>query len=85
MNIFTKNAQANIEKTGNVWGVTQEYLFNFTVRMPFNLCAKLQMRSNKNLMGRFGGGWRYSLGILIGGSTVILNCLVFTIRIERFK
>lgn len=31
-------------------------------------------------MGRFGGGWQYKLGIQWGGSTVIVDLLVGTIR-----
>lgn len=37
-------------------------------------------RSRKNAMGRFGGGWMWSLGIQIGGTTAIVNCLVFSLR-----
>jgi hypothetical protein len=42
-------------------------------------------RSSKNLWGRFGGGWNWKLGVDIGGSSVILNLLVSTLRIERVK
>lgn len=31
---------------------------------------------------RFGGGWKYKLGIDMGGSTVILNLLYGMIRIS---
>lgn len=31
---------------------------------------------------RFGGGWKYKLGIDIGGRTVILNLIWGMIRIE---
>ena len=30
--------------------------------------------------GRFGGGWNWCIGVEVGGSTVILNCLVFYLR-----
>lgn len=33
------------------------------------------------LLGRFGGGWTWKLGIEAGGSTVILNLLFGTVRI----
>ncbi len=37
-----------------------------------------------NSMGaRFGGGWRYKLGIDIGGSTVIINLVFGMIRISK--
>jgi hypothetical protein len=45
-------------------------------------------RSSKNLWGRFGGGWQWSLGFEAGrwtrdyGFTVILNLLVASLRIH---
>lgn len=37
------------------------------------------------LMGRFGGGWQWKLGFQAsrGFRTVIVNLLVFSVRIER--
>jgi len=32
-------------------------------------------------LGRFGGGWDYKLGIMIGGNTIIIDVLVGSIRI----
>lgn len=40
-------------------------------------------RSKDNLWGRFGGGWNWKLGIDVGGTTVIVNLLVATLRIQR--
>lgn len=34
-------------------------------------------------MGRFGGGWDYKLGVMIGSRSFILDILLGTIRIER--
>lgn len=31
---------------------------------------------------RFGGGWKYALGIEIGGSSIIINLLFGMIRID---
>ena len=42
-------------------------------------------RSKKNLMGRFGGGWIWCVGIQVGSSTVIINLLVCSLRIEIDK
>jgi hypothetical protein len=42
-------------------------------------------RSKDNLWGRFGGGWNWKFGFDIGGTTVILNLLVSTLRISRAK
>lgn len=42
-------------------------------------------RSKKNLWGRFGGGWNWNLGFEAGGSTVILNLLICSLRINKVK
>lgn len=34
------------------------------------------------MMERFGGGWRWKLGIMYGGRTVIIDVLIGSIRIE---
>jgi len=34
------------------------------------------------LLGRFGGGWNWCLGLEAGGRTLIINLLVFSIRVE---
>lgn len=44
-----------------------------------------ERRSKEGFMGRFGGGWQYKLGIDIGGSTVILNLLIASLRIGRIR
>ena len=36
-------------------------------------------------MGRFGGGWNYSLGIEIGGSSVMINLLFGFISISWYR
>lgn len=33
---------------------------------------------------RFGGGWRYKLGVDVGGSTVIVNLIFGMVRIRVF-
>jgi len=43
----------------------------------------IQWRDPQNPLGRFGGGWQYEAGIQIGGSTVIVNLGVFSVRIDR--
>lgn len=83
MTIFSKEAEKNIAATGNVWGINTKYVFNFKIKTPFNLDIYFKMRRGDSRMGRFGGGWQYKLGVDFGGSTVILNCLVFSIRIQR--
>ncbi len=42
-----------------------------------------QRRTADESMGRFGGGWQWKVGVQVGGSgTLIVNCLVFSLRIE---
>ena len=40
-------------------------------------------RSKDNLWGRFGGGWNWILGVQVGSTTVIANCLVFSLSWRR--
>lgn len=44
---------------------------------------RFEMRSKNNLMGRFGGGWNWKLGVQIGGSTIIISLLVAELIISR--
>lgn len=37
------------------------------------------------LWNRFGGGWRYELGIQIGGNSVILNLWMTSVRFDWTK
>ena len=59
--IFTPQALENIQKTGNVWGQTTEYDFNFTVRV-WRRDFRFQQKSSKSFMGRHGGGWDVKFG-----------------------
>lgn len=40
-------------------------------------------RSPKCLWGRFGGGWNWELGFQCSSSTLIINLLTFSIRIDK--
>ena len=40
------------------------------------------MRRTNSLLGRFGGCWNWALGFQAGASTLIINCLVFSVRFE---
>ena len=42
-----------------------------------------QHRSKDNLMGRFGGGWNWEVGVQVGRSTVIVNLLVASLRFSK--
>lgn len=81
MSVFTGSALENIKSTGNVWGLSQEYHFNFLINLPFKRYVKFQMRKKPFIMGRFGGGWNFVLGVQVGSSSVILNLGVMMVRI----
>ncbi len=46
------------------------------------LKVHIELRTSKNLWGRFGGGWNWKLGFQASRSTIILSLLVFTIRLN---
>ena len=46
------------------------------------LKIKYELRSSDPPWGRFGGGWNWAAGFQVGSKTVILNCLIFTLRFE---
>jgi len=72
-----------IERTGNIWGVSPEYRFRFSIEAPFKRTISFEWKKSSSLMGRFGGGWNWKLGVQSGGSTVIFNFLVFSITIRK--
>lgn len=46
-------------------------------------CSNPALRAPLNGNGaRFGGGWRYKLGVSIGGSTILVDLLFGMLRIE---
>lgn len=49
------------------------------------LKVKFEWRSKKNLWGRFGGGWNWKIGVQIGGSSLILDILTFSLRFSLEK
>ncbi|WP_297775383.1 hypothetical protein [Mycobacterium sp.] len=44
---------------------------------------RISHRPPDSPMGRFGGGWQWEVGVQVGPRSVIVNCLVFTIRYDR--
>lgn len=44
----------------------------------FSVC----MKRNDGIMGRFGGGWNWKLGIQAGGRTVLISLLIMEISIS---
>ena len=58
------------------------------IRRRFNVGAlriSFTWKSSKCLMGRFGGGWQWALGFRASKSTLLLNCLVFSLMISKTK
>lgn len=44
--------------------------------------VEFHRRSRKNLWGRFGGCWNWELGFQASSTTLIVNCLIFSLRFE---
>jgi hypothetical protein len=49
----------------------------FGFRFVFN------WRSKNNLWGRFGGGWNWKFGFQAGGSSIIFDLLICSLRITK--
>lgn len=47
------------------------------------LIISFRWQSSKSLWGRFGGGWQWALGFEASKSTLLLNCLIFSLMIWR--
>lgn len=47
--------------------------------------VQLHCRPTDSVWGRFGGGWNWEIGVQVGGSTVLVNLLVCSLRIDRAK
>jgi len=45
----------------------------------------LRIRSKNSIMGRFGGGWNWKLGLQAGERTLIISLLVLDVRIDITK
>ncbi len=57
----------------------------YVVNKSFNfgrLAVCFSWRSRRSSMGRFGGGWNWNVGFQIGGTTLIVNMLVCSLRIS---
>jgi hypothetical protein len=50
-----------------------------------DLKIRIYWRNPDGLMGRFGGGWNWKLGLQWSSSSVIINCLVFSITLYAKK
>jgi hypothetical protein len=48
-----------------------------------SLSIKFEMRDKNGIMGRFGGGWNWKLGIQASGSTAIFSLLVAELIISK--
>lgn len=45
--------------------------------------VRADKRSKHAHWGRFGGGWQWKFGVMVGGRTTIISLLVFDVRITR--
>lgn len=43
------------------------------------LSVRVSWRSSESIMGRFGGGWNWKLGLQAGGRSLIVSLLVLEI------
>ena len=44
------------------------------------LKVRFEWKASRKYLGRFGGGWNWSLGFKAGGSTLILFLLIASLR-----
>lgn len=61
---------------GNAGGLVDRDLFRLS-----RLRVRWFRRDKKTRMGRFGGGWQWSVGVQVGRRTAIVNLLVGYLRI----
>ena len=61
-----------------------DYIINKTWKLG-RFKTHLTWRDDKSIMRRFGGGWRYSLGIQVGGSSILINLLILSISFSWYK
>ena len=47
----------------------------------WRLHVRLSWRDASGLMGRFGGGWNYKLGVQVGVTTVIVSLILFSVSL----
>lgn len=67
----------------NDWiGGIVHYDFQKTINIG-NRKITFEKRNKNNLWGRFGGGWNIVFGFQKGGSTLIINLFVMSIRIDK--
>jgi hypothetical protein len=57
---------------------------NFRFRIFF-IEVVFDYRSSNNFWGRFGGGWNWELGFQLGGCTLLINLLIFSLKFSYIK
>lgn len=55
------------------------------MKRPEEISVRVTARSRHAPMGRFGGGWQWAVGFQLGGGTLILRLLVFSVVIDWGK
>lgn len=54
--------------------IEPDYLYRKTIQIT------IEQRKKNSWMGRFGGGWNWEFGLQVGGSDLIINLLVLSIK-----
>lgn len=65
----------------SIWGPRQQVFYRRVILGRWEV--EIDWRSAKNVMGRFGGGWRWKLGVQWSGAVVILSLLILSITVRR--
>lgn len=76
-----KIGRITIKATGWPWQIK-----NHSALLDFDTKVKVGERwgwKDPGGMGRFGGGWRWKLGVMASGRTVIFDLVFGSIRISR--
>jgi len=60
--------------TGGGWNKRTLLMGNFAITLQ---------TGKSDGWGRFGGGWNWCLGFEIGGTTLVLNLLICSVRLEK--
>lgn len=69
----------------HLFGGDIEYLVNKRFTLG-NREVRIQQRSRRSHMGRFGGGWQWNIGVQWATlDCVIINLLVLSIRISKVR
>lgn len=55
---------------------------DYWIKKSWKAELSIEWRKRSSFMGRFGGGWNWCIGFELGSTSLIINCLVFMIRLS---